>query len=88
MVQGSKKSGSFRKVFKKTPGAKNVVHYESRKPKVHKCAVCGEKLAGIPRLRPTDAKNTPKSNKRPERPYGGYLCNVCARKKIVQETRS
>lgn len=88
MPQGSKKSGTFRKVFKRTPGAKSVVHYELRNPKPHKCAQCGQVLPGIPRLRPTEMKNTPKTMKRPERPYGGYLCNSCVKRRIIQETRS
>lgn len=88
MPAGNKKSGTLRKVFKRTPGGKTVVHYEKRKPKQHKCATCGKELVGIPRLRPTEMKNTPKTKKRPERPYGGYLCSSCVRKKIIQEARS
>jgi len=88
MPSGSRKSGTLRKVFKKTPGGKTVVHYEKGKPAQHKCANCGKKLVGIPRLRPYKMQNLAKTKKRPERPYGGYLCSSCARKKIIQEVRS
>jgi len=87
MPQGYKKSGSLRKVFKKMPGGESKLTYLARNPSVHKCAECGKELKGIPRLSSTKAKNTPKTKKRPERPYGGYLCSSCARKKIVQEVR-
>ncbi len=88
MPAGSKKSGTLRKVFKKTPGSKVVISYEKRKPKAHKCAVCGKQLPGIPRLRSTEMKNLAKTEKRPERKYGGVLCSSCARKQIVIEARS
>ena len=88
MPSGSKKSGTLRKVFKKTPGARNVVHYEKRKPSQHSCAVCGKELAGIPRLRPTEMQNLAKSKKTVERTYGGFLCSACARRKIIEENRS
>ncbi|MFC2136001.1 50S ribosomal protein L34e [Bacteroidota bacterium] len=88
MPAGNKKSGSLRKVFKKTPGGKTVIHYEKRNPAQHKCAECGAELVGIPRLRPKEMQKLAKTKKRPERPYGGYLCSKCARNKIINETRS
>ncbi len=87
MPYGSQKSGTLRKVFKKTPGGVVKIHYKKRKPKVHKCAECGIELKGIPRLRPTEMRNLAKSKKRPQRPYGGYLCSACTKRRLVQETR-
>ncbi|MBU1201675.1 MAG: 50S ribosomal protein L34e [Nanoarchaeota archaeon] len=88
MPAGSKKSGTFRKVFKRTPGGKTVIHYEKRKPKTHKCAVCEKELIGIPRLRDSKMQTIAKTKKRPQRPYGGYLCNACAKRRIIEESRS
>lgn len=88
MPSGNKKSGSFRKVFKRTPGSNNVIHYEHRKPSQAKCAGCSKALSGIPRLRPTKMQNTPKTKKRPERVYGGFLCSSCARRVLITESRS
>ncbi|NQU98349.1 50S ribosomal protein L34e [Candidatus Woesearchaeota archaeon] len=88
MPAGNKKSGTFRKVFRKASGGKTVVHYKKKKPKQHSCASCGKKLIGIPRLSPVKMQNTPKTKKRPERPYGGILCSACTRKKITSESRS
>ena len=88
MVSGRFKSGRFRKVFVRTPGAKNVVHYRERMPKIAKCAECKQPLKGIPRLRATEFKNLAKSQKKTNRPYGGNLCSKCARNKIKESARS
>lgn len=87
MVSGRYKSGSLRKVFRKTPGKKTVVHYRTRKPKQAKCK-CGALLAAVPRERPHKMKTLPKTKKRPERPYGGVLCPSCMKKKIIMEARN
>ncbi|MBU0471436.1 MAG: 50S ribosomal protein L34e [Nanoarchaeota archaeon] len=88
MPAGNKKSGTFRKIFKKIISGKNVIHYKKRKPKQHKCAECGKELSGIPRLTPIKMQALSKTEKRPERPYGGNLCSICTRKKIIQKARS
>ena len=78
---------SLRQVFVKTPGGKTVVHYKRRKPGKAHCTECGAPLSGIPRVLPIKMKNLSKTAKRPERPYGGFLCSKCARKKIIEEFR-
>ncbi|MBW2991025.1 50S ribosomal protein L34e [Candidatus Woesearchaeota archaeon] len=81
------RSRSLRRVQKKMPGGKTRQVYVKKKTKTHKCAKCGIKLKGIPRLSATKAKKISKSKKRPERPYGGFLCNKCAREKLKKEAR-
>jgi len=81
------RSRSLRRIQKKTPGGKTKQIYKKRKPKTHKCAECGAELKGIPRLSSAKAKNSPKTKKRPERPYGGFLCSKCAREKLKKEAR-
>jgi len=75
-------------VKKKMPGGSTRMSYDKRKPKVSLCSKCGVDLKGIPRLRPFMARNAPKSEKRPERPYGGFLCSSCLRLKLKEEARS
>jgi large subunit ribosomal protein L34e len=87
MVEGKKKSRTFRRVYVKTPGNKVVIHYRKRKHSKAECAGCGAGLIAVPRERPFKMRNMPKTHKRPERPYGGYFCSKCARKKIVAEAR-
>ena len=69
------------------PGGKTRQVYVKKKTRIHGCAKCGAQLKGIPRLSSTKAKNSPKTEKRPERPYGGFLCNRCAREKLKREAR-
>jgi len=87
MVRGQFRSRTFRRVYKRTPGGRNVLHYVKRKPKQPHCADCSKLLHGIPRLFPIQARNTAKSKKRPERPFGGKLCSSCTRKHIAQKAR-
>jgi large subunit ribosomal protein L34e len=81
------RSRSLRRVKKKMPGGVTKLVYDKRKPGVAKCSICRIELKGIPRLRPVKAANTPKTHKRPERSYGGFMCGACLRKKIKQEAR-
>lgn len=81
------KTRSLRRVYKKTPGGKTVLHYKKRKPKKASCGGCGATLPGVPRERPYKMKRLPKTKKRPERPFGGILCSRCMRKKIIEQTR-
>ncbi len=87
MPAGRYKSRTFRRVYTKTPGGRTVLHYSKRKPGKAKCASCGIQLAGVPRERPYKMQNMPKTKKRPERPYGGYLCSKCMRLKIIEGIR-
>ena len=84
MVEGKHKSRSLRRVFKKTPGGDTVVHYRQRKPSVAKCGECGAVLHGIPRGNNSKVGKLSKTQRRPERPFGGVLCSKCMRKKIIE----
>jgi len=88
MVEGRKKSRTFRRVKVKTPGGETKVHYKRRKPSKAKCSGCGKNLAGVPRELPGKMTKMPKTKKRPERPYGGKLCTQCTRNKIKQTART
>lgn len=82
------RSRTFRRMQRKTPGGRVSLTYRKRKPSKAKCAVCGVVLKGVPRERPYKMQNMPKSQKRPERPYGGMLCSKCTRKKIKDMARA
>lgn len=82
------RSRTFRRVKKKTPGAKTVMHYARRKPSKHKCGVCGKVLSGMPRELPYKMAKLSKTEKRPTRAYGGNLCSACSRAKIKAKARA
>ena len=87
MVSPKLRSRSWRRVQKRTPGGRNVTHYEREKPSKAQCGNCGAALSGVPRELPYKMRTMPKTKKRPERPYGGVLCSPCMREKIVEQAR-
>ena len=82
------RSRSYRRLQRKVPGGSTRLHYERKKPKAARCGNCGAVLKGIPRELPIKFKGMSKSQKRPERPYGGVLCSRCMRQTIVQKFRA
>lgn len=87
MPAGRFKSRTFRRVFRRTPGARTSLQYRKRKPSKAKCGLCGALLSGVPRERSFKMMRLPKTAKRPERPFGGVLCSKCMRKKIKDSFR-
>ena len=78
------RSRSLRRVSKKLPGGRTVIHFSKKKPQQAECSGCGDALKGVPRLLPYKMRNLAKTKKRPQRPFGGVLCSSCMRKKIVE----
>ena len=87
MVAPRLRSRSLRKVFRKVPGGRTVLHHKKQKPKAAKCGNCGDVLKGIPREFPFRMRKMAKTQKRPERPYGGVLCSKCMRQEIINQIR-
>ncbi|MDR0900952.1 MAG: 50S ribosomal protein L34e [Methanobrevibacter sp.] len=82
------RSRSYKRTHKKTPGGETVLRYKKKKPSKHICAECGKLLHGVPRGRSYEIKKLAKSKRRPNRPFGGYLCSECMRKHFKAEARS
>ncbi len=87
MPAPNKRSRSLRRVYTKLPGGRTTIHYKKRKPNKAKCGNCGDVLKGVTRETPSKMKNTPKTKKRPERPYGGVLCSKCSRELFKNKAR-
>ena len=88
MPAPSKRSRSFRRVYRKVPGGKTSLHYKKKKPGKAKCGRCKAVLKGMARERPYKMVNMPKTKKRPERPYGGVLCIKCMRELFKEKSRN
>lgn len=88
MASGRFKSRTFRRVKVRVPGNRTAMHYRKRAPGQMKCARCKGTLKGVPRLRPYRIQNIPKSQKRPERPFGGVLCSKCSRLQIKEKLKA
>lgn len=87
MPSRSQRTKTLRKVFVRTP-SKTTVHYKKKKPSKAVCSECGANLKGVPRERPYKMQKLGKTEKRPERPYGGVLCSKCTRKELIKKARS
>ncbi len=84
MVKPALRSRSLRRVYRRTPGGRTVVHYERGRPGRAVCTVCGRPLAGVPRVRSVELHGLSRSRKRPNRPYGGVLCSSCLANAIAR----
>jgi large subunit ribosomal protein L34e len=87
MPRPSERNHTKRKIFvKATKGTR--IHYVLRKPGKAQCASCSIYLSGVPHLRPFGVRRMSKSEKRPERPFGGVLCSKCSTKLIKESARN
>ncbi len=87
MPRPNKRSRTFRRVYVKTPSGRNTLHYKRRKPKLAHCANCGGILSGVPSELPYKIRNMSKSQKRPQRMFGGMLCGNCTKREIINRVR-
>ena len=74
--------------FKKRVISKTVLRVKRRKIKFAKCAICKKPLHGMKRLEVSELKKLAKSERKPERPYGGYLCSKCAKELFRDKARN
>jgi len=84
----TRRSRSYRRIMVKVPGGTTRLVYKKRKPDRAVCSSCGDVLKGMSSMIHSKLKNTAKSKKRPERPYGGVLCSKCMRKLLISKVRS
>jgi large subunit ribosomal protein L34e len=74
------RSRSFARKRVTTPGGRVVIHYRKKHVSAPKCRSCGKVLHGVARGRQKEIGKLSKSERKPERPYGGNLCSPCTRK--------
>jgi large subunit ribosomal protein L34e len=87
MPRGMFKSKTFRRVSKKVPGGRTLLKFLRRNPSIAHCGRCGAILHGIPRGNAEDISKLSKTQKRPERPFGGVLCSKCLKDVLKYEVR-
>ena len=75
------------KVKRRTPSGKIKIHKRKERPALAKCANCKSPLQGIQRKIPSEFKKLSASERRPDRPYGGYLCSSCSREVFRERIR-
>jgi large subunit ribosomal protein L34e len=79
-------SRTFRRIKKKL-ASRVTIHYKKRNPSQAHCAECKSLLHAVPRARPYKMSNMAKTQKRPERPFGGVLCSKCMRATMIAKAR-
>ncbi|MFA6048960.1 MAG: 50S ribosomal protein L34e [Candidatus Micrarchaeia archaeon] len=80
----------FRQAIKrqrKSPGGKPTVKYKAKKPAKVLCALCGAKLNAVPNKSVAKLRKLSKTEKRPERAFGGVLCANCTQQLIKEKLR-
>ena len=80
------KSRTFRRKQVRTVNGTKTV-YVRRKPNAPRCAVTKKRLHGIPRGNAIDIKKLSKTQKRPQRPFGGVLSSSAARDEHKRRAR-
>lgn len=87
MPRPSLRTRSLRKIRKKLPGGASIIHYVKKKPAKAKCASCGKELHGVASGLAAKVRSLSKTEKRPNRAFGGRLCSECSRKELKKRIR-
>jgi len=77
----------MKKIKVRTPGGKLIIKRRKEKPGVTLCAMCKEPLHGTKRRIPSKIGKISKTEKRPSRLYGGYLCAKCTKELVKEKAR-
>lgn len=70
------------------PGGRSVTHYKREKVKSSRCGKCGGILSGVPSLVSSKIHRLSASQRKIERPYGGFLCSACLHESLKHSARS
>lgn len=77
-----------KKFKRRIPSGSVVIRRKKEKPKIAKCAWCKKPLHGVPKLSISQMRKLSKTQKRPSRAYGGYLCSSCVREIFRENART
>ncbi len=84
MPRPALRSRSLRRIKVKLPSGKSGIHYERKRNGVAICAICKRPLNGV---KTNKVYKFSKTEKRPERPFGGYICHSCLEKLLKASIR-
>ena len=87
MVAPRLRSTSTKQRQVRTPGGRVSTIYKEPKPGKAICAICETKLHAVPNRSRAGMKKLAKTEKRPERMFGGVLCGNCIRSLIKEKIR-
>ena len=81
------RSNSVKKMKKRLPSGKSVVHLKKEKPGRPTCSGCSGELHGLPRLKPIRMANITKSKRTINRMFGSDLCGKCTKSVLKSSVR-
>lgn len=87
MVAPHLRSRSVRRRWRRSPGGRKIFITKPRKPSPALCGLCHCHLQGVPRRGVAGMAKLSKTEKRPERVFGGTLCANCTRDVLVDRAR-
>jgi len=73
------KKKALKRVAKRSIGGSKTFAYRKERTSAAVCNNCGRELHGMPRFTSTKYVRLAKSEKRPNRKFGGYYCANCTR---------
>ena len=79
------RNASFRN--RASPGGKKAQKRKADKQAKARCALCKSLLGGVPNRSHAGMSKLAKTQKRPERPFGGVLCPSCLSQVIRDKVR-
>jgi large subunit ribosomal protein L34e len=77
-----------RRVLNLVSGSGQTTHYKRARAKAARCINCGRTLLGVPNKTLSELNRLSKSQKRPQRMFGGQLCHACLKESLKQAVRS
>lgn len=82
-----KRRGSAKARHRATPGGRQSVVYKLKKHSPALCGLCGSKLHAVPRRAPPELTKLAKTERRPQRLFGGILCSRCSERILKEAVR-
>ena len=76
------------RVRKRTVTGRNVFVYRKGRVSSGICNNCGRELHGVPKLNKSLLAKLSKTQKRPNRKFGGYFCATCTKELMRSAARS
>lgn len=77
-----------KRIKRRTPGSRNVLHTKKGKTSSLNCSKCGSLLKGMKRMGTAKFANSAASLKSVNRKFGGSMCSACSREALRQKARS
>ncbi len=87
MVSPRERSNSFKVRTRRTPGGRKTLIQKQGKPSKAHCALTQDILHGVPTRKRGQLTKMSKTQKRPERMFGGVLSHKILRTLIKEKTR-